>query len=138
VIRFDNISKQHGPQVLFIALVDRFGRVQARFDELGGYALEAKAREIMAGLGFSQEMMDGVSGGWKMRVTLARILLMRPKCLGNSKHVFACLSWSRNPRLRVVHGVNRSGDRAKRPENQPPRGQTGRARGLTGDIPTWA
>ena len=56
--------------------------MQARFEELGGYALEARAREILAGLGFSQEMMDGdvgaLSGGWKMRVALARILLMRP------------------------------------------------------------
>ena len=64
------------------ALVERFGHVQARFDELGGYALEARAREILAGLGFSPEMMDGdvgaLSGGWKMRVALARILLMRP------------------------------------------------------------
>jgi len=67
------------------ALVDRFGHVQARFDELGGYALEARAREIMSGLGFSQEMMDGdvgnLSGGWKMRVALARILLMRPNVM---------------------------------------------------------
>jgi len=59
--------------------------VQARFDDLGGYALEAKAREILAGLGFSQEMMDGdvanLSGGWKMRVALARILLMRPDAM---------------------------------------------------------
>ena len=59
--------------------------MQARFDELGGYALEARAREILAGLGFSQEMMDGdvgaLSGGWKMRVALARILLMRPDAL---------------------------------------------------------
>jgi len=66
-------------------LVDRFGHVQARFDELGGYALEARAREIMAGLGFSQGMMDGdvgnLSGGWKMRVALARILLMRPNVM---------------------------------------------------------
>jgi ATPase subunit of ABC transporter with duplicated ATPase domains len=63
-------------------LIARFGDVQARYDELGGYALEGKAREILAGLGFSQEMMDGdvgnLSGGWKMRVALARILLMRP------------------------------------------------------------
>ena len=63
-------------------LVERFGHVQARFDELGGYGLEARAREILAGLGFSPEMMDGdvgaLSGGWKMRVALARILLMRP------------------------------------------------------------
>ena len=67
------------------ALVDRFGHVQARFVELGGYALEARAREILAGLGFSAEMMDGdvgaLSGGWKMRVALARILLMRPDAM---------------------------------------------------------
>ncbi len=63
-------------------LVERFGEVQARFEELGGYELDARARETLAGLGFSQEMMDGdvgmLSGGWKMRVALARILLMRP------------------------------------------------------------
>ncbi len=63
-------------------LVERFGEVQARFEELGGYALEGRAREILSGLGFTQEMMDGdvgaLSGGWKMRVALARILLMRP------------------------------------------------------------
>jgi ATPase subunit of ABC transporter with duplicated ATPase domains len=67
------------------ALVERFGHVQARFDELGGYALEARAREVLAGLGFSEAMMDGdvgaLSGGWKMRVALARILLMRPDAL---------------------------------------------------------
>jgi ATPase subunit of ABC transporter with duplicated ATPase domains len=67
------------------ALVERFGEVQARFDELGGYLLEARAREVLAGLGFSEEMMDGdvgaLSGGWKARVGLARILLMRPDAL---------------------------------------------------------
>jgi ATPase subunit of ABC transporter with duplicated ATPase domains len=64
------------------ALIERFGEVQGRFDELGGYALEGRAREVLAGLGFAEEMMDGdvgaLSGGWKMRVALARILLMRP------------------------------------------------------------
>ena len=63
-------------------LIERFGEVQARFEELDGYALEARAREVLAGLSFSQEMMDSdvgaLSGGWKMRVALARILLMRP------------------------------------------------------------
>jgi ATPase subunit of ABC transporter with duplicated ATPase domains len=63
-------------------IIERYGEAQARFEDLGGYALEARAREVLAGLNFSQEMMDGdvgnLSGGWKMRVALARILLMRP------------------------------------------------------------
>ena len=63
-------------------IVTRYGEVQGRFEELGGYALEGRAREVLAGLGFSEEMMDGdvgnLSGGWKMRVALARILLMSP------------------------------------------------------------
>ncbi|HYH95619.1 ABC-F family ATP-binding cassette domain-containing protein [Hyalangium sp.] len=66
-------------------LIERFGVVQARYEELGGYALEGRAREILAGLGFTQDMMDGdvgsLSGGWKMRVALARILLMRPDAM---------------------------------------------------------
>jgi ATPase subunit of ABC transporter with duplicated ATPase domains len=66
-------------------VVARYGEVQARFEELDGYALEGRAREVLAGLSFSQEMMDGdvgaLSGGWKMRVALARILLMRPDAM---------------------------------------------------------
>jgi ATPase subunit of ABC transporter with duplicated ATPase domains len=67
------------------AIIARYGEVQARFEELDGYALEGRAREVLAGLSFSQEMMDGdvgaLSGGWKMRVALARILLMRPDAM---------------------------------------------------------
>jgi ATPase subunit of ABC transporter with duplicated ATPase domains len=63
-------------------IIQRYGEVQGRFEELGGYALEGRAREVLAGLSFSQDMMDddvgALSGGWKMRVALARILLMRP------------------------------------------------------------
>ncbi len=66
-------------------IVERYGEVQARFEELDGYALEGRAREVLAGLSFSQEMMDAdvgaLSGGWKMRVALARILLMRPDAM---------------------------------------------------------
>ena len=67
------------------AIIERYGEVQARFEDLGGYALEGRAREVLAGLSFSEEMMDGdvgaLSGGWKMRVALARILLMRPDAM---------------------------------------------------------
>lgn len=67
------------------AIIERYGEVQARFDELGGYELEGRAREVLAGLSFSQEMMDkdvgALSGGWKMRVALGRILLMKPDAM---------------------------------------------------------
>jgi ATPase subunit of ABC transporter with duplicated ATPase domains len=63
-------------------IIAQYGEVQHRFEELDGYALEGRAREVLSGLSFTQDMMDGdvgaLSGGWKMRVALARILLMRP------------------------------------------------------------
>jgi ATPase subunit of ABC transporter with duplicated ATPase domains len=66
-------------------VLEEFGEVQARFEELGGYALDAQAREILAGLGFVPEVVESdvgtLSGGWKMRVALARILLMNPDVL---------------------------------------------------------
>jgi len=66
-------------------IVERYGEAQGRFEDLGGYALEARAREVLVGLSFSEEMMEGdvgaLSGGWKMRVALARILLMRPDAM---------------------------------------------------------
>ena len=66
-------------------IIERYGEAQHRFEELGGYALEGRAREVLAGLNFTEVMMDGdvgaLSGGWKMRVALARILLMRPDAM---------------------------------------------------------
>src|SRR6201746_1694150 len=66
-------------------IIARYGEGQHRFEALGGYALEGRAREVLSGLSFSQEMMEGdvgsLSGGWKMRVALARILLMRPDAM---------------------------------------------------------
>ena len=64
------------------AVLERYGTVQQRFSELGGYDLEARASTILAGLGLSNAQIEGdvgrLSGGWKMRVALARILLQRP------------------------------------------------------------
>ncbi|HUQ01490.1 MAG TPA: ABC-F family ATP-binding cassette domain-containing protein [Kofleriaceae bacterium] len=66
-------------------VVARFSEVQERYQDLGGYELEARAQEILAGLGFSPERssddVGNLSGGWKMRVALARILLARPEIL---------------------------------------------------------
>jgi ATPase subunit of ABC transporter with duplicated ATPase domains len=66
-------------------ILARFGEVQEEYDHLGGYALEALAREILHGLGFDDERIDGdvgaLSGGWKMRVALARVLLGKPDVL---------------------------------------------------------
>jgi len=66
-------------------ILERFGEVQEEYEHLGGYALEAQAREVLHGLGFKDDQIDGdvgaLSGGWKMRVALARVLLGRPDVL---------------------------------------------------------
>src|ERR1700710_1232975 len=66
-------------------ILDRFGHVQEEYDHLGGYALEAQAREVLHGLGFQDDRIDAdvgaLSGGWKMRVAMARVLLGRPDIL---------------------------------------------------------
>ena len=67
------------------AILERFGEVQEEYDHLGGYALEAQAREVLHGLGFEDDRIDGdvgaLSGGWKMRVAMARALLGNPDIL---------------------------------------------------------
>jgi len=66
-------------------ILQRFGEVQEEYEHLGGYALESQAREVLHGLGFDDERIDGdvgmLSGGWKMRVAMARVLLGRPDVL---------------------------------------------------------
>jgi ATPase subunit of ABC transporter with duplicated ATPase domains len=66
-------------------ILNRFGEVQEEYEHLGGYGLEAQAREVLHGLGFEDDRIDGdvglLSGGWKMRVAMARVLLGRPDVL---------------------------------------------------------
>jgi ATPase subunit of ABC transporter with duplicated ATPase domains len=66
-------------------ILERFGHVQEEYEHLGGYRLEAQARQVLRGLGFEDDQIDGdvgaLSGGWKMRVALARVLLGRPDVL---------------------------------------------------------
>ena len=66
-------------------ILERFGEVQEEYDHLGGYALEAQAREVLHGLGFDDAWIEddvgALSGGWKMRVGMARVLLGRPDVL---------------------------------------------------------
>ena len=60
-------------------ILARYGEIQGDYQDLGGYELEARAKEVLNGLGFDDEMIRGdveaLSGGWKMRVGMAQVLL---------------------------------------------------------------
>ncbi len=66
-------------------ILDRYGEVQHRYESLGGYGLEAQARDVLQGLGFEEDQIEGdvgsLSGGWKMRVSMAQVLLGKPDVL---------------------------------------------------------
>src|SRR5438874_9442351 len=78
MISFSHIYKQYGRHILFV-------EAQEEYEHLGGYALENRTREVLHGLGFDDERIDGdvgaLSGGWKMRVAMARVLLGDPDVL---------------------------------------------------------
>ena len=67
------------------ALLERYGEAQAEFETRGGYDLEARAKEILTGLGVKPEnhdkLIETFSGGWKMRIMLAKILALNPDVL---------------------------------------------------------
>ncbi|MCC2546728.1 ABC-F family ATP-binding cassette domain-containing protein [Hymenobacter sp. BT175] len=66
-------------------LVQKLADYQERFEALGGYTMQAEAEEILEGLGFTteelQKPLKTFSGGWRMRVMLAKILLQKPSLL---------------------------------------------------------
>eukprot|EP00388_Colpodella_angusta_P007566 GDKJ01021303.1.p1 GENE.GDKJ01021303.1~~GDKJ01021303.1.p1 ORF type:complete len:646 (+),score=96.61 GDKJ01021303.1:237-2174(+) len=65
--------------------VNKLARFQDEFDALGGYTIQSEAEAILEGLGFSTEELaqplQKFSGGWRMRVMLAKLLLQRPSLL---------------------------------------------------------
>ncbi len=67
------------------ALLEKYGEAQADFEARGGYDLETRAKEILTGLGIGPEdydrQVDQFSGGWKMRIMLAKILALNPDVL---------------------------------------------------------
>ncbi len=67
------------------SLLERLGFLEARYSMLGGYALESQAKKILAGLGFKESdflrPISELSGGWRMRVYLTRLLLQEPDLL---------------------------------------------------------
>jgi ATPase subunit of ABC transporter with duplicated ATPase domains len=67
------------------SILARFGEVQHEYQQRGGYDLEARAREVLHGLGLEDEAIDGsveaLSGGFKMRVAMAKVLLGDPDVL---------------------------------------------------------
>lgn len=66
-------------------LVEKLGHLQEEFDHLGGYTIQSKAEEILEGLGFRtdelHQPLKNFSGGWRMRVMLAKLLLQKPALL---------------------------------------------------------
>ncbi|MCH4084219.1 MAG: ATP-binding cassette domain-containing protein [Olsenella sp.] len=67
------------------ALLEKYGAAQDRYERLGGYELDARARQILGGLGFPVEDFDKpakeFSGGWQMRIALSKLLLRHPDLL---------------------------------------------------------
>ena len=76
-------KSEHGPEL--DALLERYGMAQDRYERLGGYELDARAKQILGGLGFPVADFDKpaceFSGGWQMRIALSKLLLRHPDLL---------------------------------------------------------
>ncbi len=85
IARMEHQIAEHeqGPEL--DRLLERYGHAQDRFERLGGYELESRARAILGGLGFPvadfNKQVEAFSGGWQMRIALAKLLLRHPDLL---------------------------------------------------------
>jgi ATP-binding cassette subfamily F protein 3 len=83
--RLGELAEDPGDGSEMEKILERFGEVQLEFESRGGYDLEARAKEILTGLGISPEdhgkRVEAFSGGWKMRIALAKILVLQPDVL---------------------------------------------------------
>ncbi len=85
VAELENLISSTEPGLELDRLLEEYGHAQDRFERLGGYELESRARQILAGLGFPVEDFDkpaeDFSGGWQMRISLSKLLLRHPDLL---------------------------------------------------------
>ncbi len=81
----EKLQDPHLGEDEMMKVVERYGDLQAEFEATGGYDLDSRAQEILGGLGFSKDDfatdVGKFSGGWKMRISLAKILLLLPDVL---------------------------------------------------------
>ncbi len=84
-IQIEKISQQIGADPDNESLLKKLGRMQDEFERLNGWSLESDAKKVLGGLGFTPEQMtiplDQFSGGWRMRVALAKLLFQHPNIL---------------------------------------------------------
>jgi ATP-binding cassette subfamily F protein 3 len=83
--RLEDSATEDIPEDEMTKILEEYGEVQAEFERLGGYDLDARAAEILTGLGIGPEdhnrPTESFSGGWKMRIALAKILALNPDVL---------------------------------------------------------
>ena len=83
--KMDDLEKQISSDPTSEAATSHYGKLQHQFEQLNGYELEPRASTILSGLGFSDDKfkkpLNEFSGGWRMRVEMARLLLQNPDIL---------------------------------------------------------
>ena len=83
--KMDDLEKQMTSDPISEVAISHYGKLQHQFEQLNGYELEPRACAILSGLGFSNDKfkkpLNEFSGGWRMRVEMARLLLQNPDIL---------------------------------------------------------